>query len=132
MTDSSSLFDIKGKIVVVSGGGKGIGAHIARGFVENGAKVTYIVSRDAKSLEARATELNALGKGKCVALPADLSKCVLFWSQNAEADPVCRYEEVERVAEELAKREDRLHVLVNNAGKPSFSILCTDLLTNAS
>lgn len=44
--------------------------------------------------------MNALGPGKCVALPADLQK----------------YEEVERLVKELTSREKMLHVLVNNAG----------------
>jgi NAD(P)-dependent dehydrogenase (short-subunit alcohol dehydrogenase family) len=72
---------------------------ISRGFVANGAKV-YISSRDAKACELAARELNAAGPGKAVALPADLLKL----------------SECERLAGELAKREDRLHVLVNNSG----------------
>jgi NAD(P)-dependent dehydrogenase (short-subunit alcohol dehydrogenase family) len=94
---STDLFSIEGKTALVTGGSRGIGLMIARGMVEAGATV-YISSRKADVCEQVATELSALGT--CTALPADLS---------TEAE--CR-----RLADELAAREDRLHILVNNAG----------------
>ncbi len=94
MTD---LFSIAGKTAVVTGGSRGIGLMIARGFVEAGAKV-YISSRKADVCDQVAAELSEVGE--CVALPADLS---------TEAE--CR-----RLAEEVASREDSLDILVNNAG----------------
>lgn len=48
------------KVVLVTGGAKGIGRMISEGFVANGAKV-YISSRDAKACEQACKELNALG-----------------------------------------------------------------------
>ena len=65
-----NLFDVSGKVAVVTGGSRGIGAMIARGFVENGVK-TYITSRKEAELRATADELSALGE--CIAIPADLS-----------------------------------------------------------
>ena len=94
MTD---LFSIAGKTAVVTGGSRGIGLMIARGFVEAGAKV-YISSRKADVCEQVAGELSEVGE--CVALPADLS---------TEAE--CR-----RLAEEIAARESSIDILVNNAG----------------
>ena len=94
MTD---LFSIAGKTALVTGGSRGIGLMIARGFVEAGAKV-YISSRKADVCEQVAAELSEVGE--CVALPADLS---------TEAE--CR-----RLAEEVAARESSLDILVNNAG----------------
>lgn len=91
------LFDVAGKIVLVTGGSRGIGEMIARGFVDAGA-VVYISSRKAEACDALAAELSATGV--CVSVPADLS----------------REDECRRLAEELARREDRLDVLVNNAG----------------
>ncbi|KAK9415632.1 hypothetical protein SUNI508_10291 [Seiridium unicorne] len=93
------LFDVKDKVVLVTGGAKGIGLMISRGFVANGAKV-YISSRDAKACESAASELSSLGPGTAVALPADLLEL----------------SECERLAAELSKRESKLHVLVNNSG----------------
>ncbi|PBK77405.1 NAD(P)-binding protein [Armillaria solidipes] len=94
-----NLFNVKDKVVLVTGGSRGIGKMIATGFIRNGAKV-YISSRSAKSCEETAVELNALGPGKCIPLPANL----------------VQYEEVERVANDLAAKEPVLHVLINNAG----------------
>jgi NAD(P)-dependent dehydrogenase (short-subunit alcohol dehydrogenase family) len=93
----NSLFDIKGKVAMISGGSRGIGLMIARGYVEAGARV-YICSRKAAVCDAAAAELSALGE--CISLPGDL----------AEMD------EVERIADALKQREQALHILVNNAG----------------
>ncbi|KKY31984.1 putative short chain dehydrogenase reductase family [Diaporthe ampelina] len=97
--DVNSLFDVKGKVVLVTGGAKGIGRMISEGFVANGAKV-YISSRDGKACDQAAEELTALG-GSAIPLPADL--------QSLDA---CK-----RLAAELAKREPSgLDALVNNSG----------------
>ena len=91
------LFSVRGKVALVTGGSRGIGAMIARGYVENGAKV-YISARNAAACDALAKELSA--QGTCISLPADLS----------------RMDEIERLAGELESREKRLDILVNNAG----------------
>ncbi len=91
------LFSVGGKVVLVTGGSRGIGLMIARGFVEAGARV-YVSSRKADVCAQVAEELSE--RGECLALPADVS------SQA----------ECERLAGELAAREPALHVLVNNAG----------------
>ncbi|KAI0076706.1 NAD-P-binding protein [Panus rudis PR-1116 ss-1] len=96
---ASNLFDVSGKVVLVTGGSRGIGKMIATGFVSNGAKV-YISSRSAEDCEATAKELNELGAGKCIAVPADMQKL----------------SEVDRLVNTIAAQEKFLHVLVNNAG----------------
>ncbi len=94
---AQDLFSIAGKTALVTGGTRGIGKMIARGFVEAGA-VVYISSRKADACAAVADELSALGT--CIGIPADLS---------SEAE--CR-----RLADEMAARVASLDILVNNAG----------------
>lgn len=88
------LFSVRDKVVVVTGGGRGLGEMIARGFVERQAKV-YIAGRSAETLMATAERLG----GTCVPVPADLSTP----------------EGLDAVAEALSA-EPAVHVLVNNAG----------------
>ncbi|OXV09914.1 hypothetical protein Egran_02322 [Elaphomyces granulatus] len=97
--DIPHLFNVEGKVVLVTGGAKGVGRMISEGFVANGATV-YISSRDGKACETAVNELNGLGKGTAYSIPAD------FY----------REEDCKKLAEALAKRENALHVLVNNSG----------------
>jgi len=71
--DTKQLFDVSGKVVLVTGGAKGIGGMISSGFVAAGARV-YISSRKANDCERTAKELTERGPGKCIAIPADLMK----------------------------------------------------------
>jgi NAD(P)-dependent dehydrogenase (short-subunit alcohol dehydrogenase family) len=64
----SDLFSLENKVALVTGGSRGIGLMIARGYVEAGAKV-YVSSRRADACEQVAKELSALGS--CIALPGD-------------------------------------------------------------
>jgi NAD(P)-dependent dehydrogenase (short-subunit alcohol dehydrogenase family) len=93
----NDLFSIAGKSALVTGGSRGIGLMIARGYVEAGARV-YISSRKSDVLDEVAAELSKVGE--CHAIAADLS---------SEAE--CR-----RLAEAIATRESTLDILVNNAG----------------
>ena len=67
---AKDLFSVEGKTVLVTGGSRGIGLMIARGFVEAGARVT-ISSRKREVCDEVAAELGK--NGHCVSLPADLS-----------------------------------------------------------
>jgi NADP-dependent 3-hydroxy acid dehydrogenase YdfG len=67
----TTLFDVRGKVVVISGGGSGLGAMMATGFVRNGATV-YIFSR--KDTSHFAAELTAAGPGTCTAVVADAQR----------------------------------------------------------
>ena len=91
------LFSVRDKVVVVTGGSRGIGEMIARAYVENGARV-YITARNAAVCDGLAAELSKFGH--CVSIPADLSKM----------------DEIERVAVALEAHESRIDVLFNNAG----------------
>jgi NAD(P)-dependent dehydrogenase (short-subunit alcohol dehydrogenase family) len=91
------LFSIQGKVAVVTGGSRGIGAMIASGLVQAGCRV-YITARKAEACDAMAAELSRYGE--CISLPLNL------------ADPAAAAE----LARQVGEREDRLHVLINNAG----------------
>mmetsp|Transcript_50529 Transcript_50529/g.107288 ORF Transcript_50529/g.107288 Transcript_50529/m.107288 type:complete len:280 (+) Transcript_50529:94-933(+) len=93
----SDLFGVQGKVVLVTGGGSGIGAMIAAGFVKNGAKV-FIASR--KDTSEYATTLTKMGPGTCTALTCDVGV----------------YEQHKTMLESIQKAEGKLHVLVNNSG----------------
>jgi len=92
-----NLFSVEGKVALVTGGSRGIGLMIARGFVENGARV-YVASRKAEDCAKAARELSAYGE--CHGIAADLS---------TQAGAV-------KLAEEVGKHTSKLDVLVNNAG----------------
>ncbi|MEM9261993.1 MAG: SDR family oxidoreductase [Pseudomonadota bacterium] len=92
-----NLFSLEGRVAVVTGGSRGIGKMITKGYLQYGAKV-YISSRKAEQCIETAAELSSLGE--CVAVPMDVS--------TVEG---CR-----DLAAEIAKREDKVDILVNNAG----------------
>lgn len=94
---NASLFSVKGKVVLITGGGSGIGAMIAAGFVRNGARV-YIASR--KDTTPYADELTKLGPGSCKALVCDVGVAA----------------QQKTMVEAIQKAEGKLHVLVNNSG----------------
>lgn len=93
------LFDLTGRVALVTGGSRGLGKSMARAYAENGANI-MICSRNADELQAAAAEI---GEGLSVRvewMTADLSK----------------KEEAQRVADETLSRLGRVDVLVNNAG----------------
>lgn len=93
----NDLFSVAGKVVLVTGGSRGIGLMIAHGFVANGAKV-YISSRKTAVCDAVAAELSKIGT--CISVPADLSTG----------------EGRSQLVAAIKAQESSLDVLVNNAG----------------
>jgi len=96
--EQATLFDIRGKVALVTGGASGIGAHMAEVLVRAGARV-YIASRKQDTLDKMTAAMAELGT--CRSLQADLS--------NEEG--------VLALAQKMAEREERLDILVNNAGR---------------
>jgi NAD(P)-dependent dehydrogenase (short-subunit alcohol dehydrogenase family) len=92
---SLDLFSLKGRTALVTGGSRGIGKMIAKGFIEVGAKV-YISSRKAGDCDATAAELGP----NCISLPQDVSTV----------------EGVQQLAARYQALEPKLDILVNNAG----------------
>jgi NAD(P)-dependent dehydrogenase (short-subunit alcohol dehydrogenase family) len=93
-----SRFSLKGKVAVITGGGRGIGQAIAFAFAKAGAKVV-ITSRKAQDLEATSNEIKAFG-GEAFALPAHLGKT----------------EEIKKMIDAVMAKYGRIDILVNNAG----------------
>ena len=93
----NDLFNLTGKVALVTGGSRGIGEMIAEGYVANGVK-TYISSRKAEACDATAARLSE--HGECISIPADLSTS----------------EGIDTLVNEIQSREQRLDILVNNAG----------------
>ena len=91
------LFDLTGKVAVVTGGTRGIGLMITRGLLQAGASA-YVSSRKPEAGQAAVAELSAYGP--VASVPADLSS----------------EEECVRLAAEVGRSEQRVHILVNNAG----------------
>ena len=98
-----NIFDLKGKVALVTGGARGIGAMITEGLVESGVKV-YISSRSADALVAFADKMNE--KGECIPLPMDLSKL----------------ENIESLAADLNSKEEKLDILINNSGAATLNL----------
>jgi 3-oxoacyl-[acyl-carrier protein] reductase len=94
---------LEGKIVIVTGASKGIGAAIAKALAEAGAAVVVNYASDKAGAERVASEIAAKG-GKAVAVNADMSK---------PAD-------VERLFEQAKGALGAPNVLVNNAGVFEF------------
>jgi NAD(P)-dependent dehydrogenase (short-subunit alcohol dehydrogenase family) len=92
-----NLFDVSGKVALVTGGSRGIGEMIAEGYVANGVK-TYISARKADACDATAARLSE--QGECISIPGDLSTM----------------EGIQALADEIKSRESQLDILVNNAG----------------
>lgn len=102
-----NYFDLRGKIAVVTGAGRGIGKEIALGLADAGANI-ILVSRTESQLKAVSAEI---GGSKSLVVPADIT-------QKGE---------VEAVLERTLSTWGRVDILVNNAGmtlkKPAVKVL---------
>jgi len=97
------MSDLKGKVAIVTGASKGIGAAIAEKLAANGAAVVVNYSRSASEAEALVKRIRN-GGSRAIAVQADLSR-------PAEAEKLFK-----RAIEEFG----RVDVLVNNAGTYEF------------
>ncbi len=92
------LFDLSGSVAIVTGGGRGIGRHLAIGLAEAGADLV-LASRKLENCQAIAHEVETLGR-RATAVQADLS------------EP----KEIDRLVEQAIAEFSRIDILVNNAG----------------
>ncbi|EKD21125.1 uncharacterized protein L3040_000839 [Drepanopeziza brunnea f. sp. 'multigermtubi'] len=104
LQDFGNIFSLKGKVVVVTGGSRGLGLHAASGFLQAGASKVYITSRKASACESAVKALNALPNlspgAKAISVPADIAK----------------FEGVEHLLKQVAETTDHVDILFANAG----------------
>ncbi len=92
------MFDLTGKVVVVSGASSGLGAQMAKGFAAQGASLV-LMARRIEKLEALAAELKGTGC-KCLAVKCDVTDSQM----------------VDEAAATVEKEMGKVDVLVNCAG----------------
>ena len=98
MTTPAIQYDFTGKVVVITGGSRGLGHAMALGFAAAGANLA-IASRKLDSCEATVKEIRALGR-----------------DGSAHSMHAGKWEDCNRLAEEVFARWGRADVLINNAG----------------
>ncbi|HYD45469.1 MAG TPA: SDR family oxidoreductase [Phenylobacterium sp.] len=97
------LFDLTGKVAVITGSSRGIGKAIAERFAEHGAKVT-ISSRKAGPCEEVAAAINEKHPGAAIAVPANISS----------------KEDLQRLVDETRKAFGKIDIVVCNAASNPY------------
>ncbi|MFD2639958.1 SDR family oxidoreductase [Piscibacillus salipiscarius] len=92
------LFDLNGKVAIVTGGGRGLGQQIAEGFAESGANVV-VCSRKLEACEEVSEQLNQMGV-KSIAVKCD----------------VTNQEDIQNVVDRTLDEFGKIDILVNNSG----------------
>ena len=95
---AGSLFDLSGRVALVTGASRGIGSAIAEILAEHGAQVV-LSSRKQADLDTEAERINALYPEKAVAIAAHAGKP----------------EDLERLVQQVMERFSRIDILINNA-----------------
>ena len=93
------LFDVSGKVAVVTGGSRGIGEMISAGFLANGVKV-YITARKEEPLVKKAQELSNKYNSVCIPIACDLSSSI----------------GIDYFVKMIHEKEKAIDFLINNAG----------------
>jgi NAD(P)-dependent dehydrogenase (short-subunit alcohol dehydrogenase family) len=96
---TNKLFDLAGRVALITGGSKGLGKAMATIFAEAGAAVV-ISSRHEGELQAAAAEIRAKGAAGVEFVTADMT----------------RRDDVRRLADTAIERMGKIDILVNNAG----------------
>lgn len=109
---SENLFDLSGRVAIITGASRGLGQYFSRALARAGADLV-ITSRKIDSLEPFRAEIESLGRE---ALPVELD--------------VRLYESIQKAVEAAVKHYGKIDILVNNAGcnvrKPSVDITWED------
>ena len=97
-------WSLKGKVVLITGAGRGLGAGIARELASRGAAVCINYARSAKAANDVVQEIESQG-GRAFAIQADVSKVP----------------EVTKLFEEALAHFGKLDIVINNSGMESFA-----------
>jgi NAD(P)-dependent dehydrogenase (short-subunit alcohol dehydrogenase family) len=92
------LFDLSGRVAIVTGGGRGLGEQVALGLAEAGADVV-VCSRKKEACDEVAEKIKAMGR-KSLSLACDVTSA----------------EDVEKVVSETAETFGKIDILINNSG----------------
>ncbi|KAI1329005.1 hypothetical protein F5Y16DRAFT_131239 [Xylariaceae sp. FL0255] len=102
--DYPSLFSLKGKVAVVTGGSRGLGLNAASAFLQAGCSKVFITSRKAKACESAVAQLNKIPNlqpgAKAISVPSDSSTLA----------------GIESLVSQVAKHTDHVDILFANAG----------------
>ena len=104
----NSVFELKNRVAIVTGGGTGIGKAIALEFAKAGADIV-IASRKLENLEKVASDIRALGR-RSLAIATDVRKA----------------EDVDNLVQKAVQQFGKIDILVNNAGA-SFACPAEDM-----
>lgn len=109
---SEQLFDLHGRVAIVTGTSRGLGQYMARALAKAGADLV-LTSRDRNRLLAFEAEIQALGR-RAISLDLD----------------VCDLESIRKMAESAQTAFGHIDILVNNAGcnirKPALGVTWDD------
>ncbi|OTA94381.1 hypothetical protein M434DRAFT_394789 [Hypoxylon sp. CO27-5] len=104
LSDFPSLFSLKGKVAVVTGGSRGLGLNAASAFLQAGCSKVFITSRKAAACERAVAQLNALPNlqpgARAISVPADSSKL----------------EGIESLVSQVRQHTEYVDILLANAG----------------
>ncbi|KAI1819163.1 hypothetical protein F4861DRAFT_166594 [Xylaria intraflava] len=102
--DFPSLFSLKGKVAVVTGGSRGLGLNAASAFLQAGCAKVFITSRKAKACEQAVEQLNKLPNlqpgARAISVPAD--------SATVQG--------IESLVAQVSRHTDHVDILFANAG----------------
>jgi 3-oxoacyl-[acyl-carrier protein] reductase len=100
------MFDLSGKVALVTGGSRGIGRAISLALAERGAQVALNYLSNAEAAQDAVTQIESCG-GTAIALQGDVSQ----------------REDAQRLIDETLSKLGGLHILVNNAGMTDDDLL---------
>lgn len=100
------MSDLSGKVAIVTGGSRGIGKAIAIKLAEGGCSVCLTYKKNLQSAEEVVRKITELG-GKAIAIQADSAK----------------FEDAQKVVDEVLKNFGRIDILINNAGITKDTLL---------